>query len=381
MATRLNVAQHGRHSPNIILLSEFRARDIDIDVDRGDIGDDGYEPLAEMMHEVAQELATDSVLAAWHETDDQPRIMFVSGAGEPGSSAERDLIAAAKVAAAKSTPVCHTPPADETGGSTMVTARIPASDGVATVTITVRPRVAGAYGDPCDVGTRLAAMVKPFFRLWSLRSRAMARIQGLTSAINSSDVGTLLVNGHGELVFVNAAAELMLARNDGIRRAGSILSATRLADTMRLQAAIEHVFSGSAPRDGSMAEAPVVALQRKTGRPLLAVIVPSESHGAGHDDVAAVVRVFDPDRDLDTLLAPVCRLYALSPVEARLACLLAGSVSLTDAAVQMRVQEQTARSYLKQIFLKTDTNRQAELVALLLKSAVRAAPHCRTTLI
>lgn len=379
MATRLNVTQHDRHLQNIILLSEFRARDIDSD--RGDIADDGYEPLAAMMHEVAQDLATDGVLAAWHDTGDQPRIMFVSGACEPGSAAERDMIAAAKVAAVQLTPVCHVPPADETSGTTMVTARIPASDGVATVTITVRPGIGRTYTDMRDVGARLAAMVKPFFHLWSLRSRAMARIQGLTSAVNSSDVGTLLINGHGEMVFVNAAAELMLARNDGIRRAGSILSATRLADTMRLQAAIEHVSSVGAPRDGSMAEAPVVALQRKAGRPLLAVIVPNGAHGAGHDDVAAVVRIFDPDRDLGTLLAPVCRLYALSPVEARLACLLAGSMSLTEAAVQMRVQEQTARSYLKQIFLKTDTNRQAELVALLLKSAVRAAPHCRTSLI
>ncbi|KQU53150.1 hypothetical protein ASG67_10010 [Sphingomonas sp. Leaf339] len=379
MATRLHVAQQDRHSPNIILLSEFRRTETG--ADRGDIGDDGYEPLAEMMHEVAHELATDGVMAAWHDADDQPRVMFVSGTGEPGSSAERDMIAAAKVAAIQQTPICHARENDEPGGSTMVTARIPASDGVATVTIAVRLHGEGTYIDTRDIGARLIAMVKPFFRLWSLRSRAMARIQGLTSAINSSDVGTVLVNGHGELVFVNAAAELMLARNDGIRRAGSMLSATRLADTMRLQAAIEHVSSGGTPRDASVAEAPVVALQRKAGRPLLAVILPNAAHGTGDDDVAAVVRIFDPDRDLDALLSPVCKLYALSPVETRLACLLAGSLSLTDAAVRMRVQEQTARSYLKQIFLKTDTNRQAELVALLLKSAVRAAPNSRATLI
>ena len=76
-------------------------------------------------------------------------------------------------------------------------------------------------------------------------------------------------------------------------------------------------------------------------------------------------------RTLTPLVEPACKLYALTPVETRLACLLARGVSLAEAAEAMHVREQTARSYLKQIFLKTETKRQAELVWLMLKSSVR----------
>jgi DNA-binding CsgD family transcriptional regulator len=47
----------------------------------------------------------------------------------------------------------------------------------------------------------------------------------------------------------------------------------------------------------------------------------------------------------------------------------------------MHVTEQTARSYLKQIFVKTETNRQAELVRLMLTSSVRTAPHSRASFV
>lgn len=43
-------------------------------------------------------------------------------------------------------------------------------------------------------------------------------------------------------------------------------------------------------------------------------------------------------------------------------------VALPDAARSMRVAEQTARGYLKQIFAKTNTHRQTDLTRLLIPS-------------
>ena len=74
---------------------------------------------------------------------------------------------------------------------------------------------------------------------------------------------------------------------------------------------------------------------------------------------------------MTAIVEPVCRLHGLSQSETRLTCALIGGESLGCAAKIIGVREQTARSYLKQIFVKTDTNRQAELVQLMLKSAVR----------
>jgi DNA-binding CsgD family transcriptional regulator len=110
-------------------------------------------------------------------------------------------------------------------------------------------------------------------------------------------------------------------------------------------------------------------------------VVPSDGVEAGSEGAAAAIYLFDPGQDLQLRLEPACRFYGLSPVETRLACCLAEGGSVVEAAERIRVREQTARSYLKQIFIKTATNRQAELVSLLLKSCIRTAPECSIGLV
>ncbi len=59
-------------------------------------------------------------------------------------------------------------------------------------------------------------------------------------------------------------------------------------------------------------------------------------------------------------------LYALTPAEAELVRLLAEGCSLDQVAEQRGVTMNTVRSQLKQVFCKTDTSRQGELVHLVL---------------
>jgi DNA-binding CsgD family transcriptional regulator len=58
--------------------------------------------------------------------------------------------------------------------------------------------------------------------------------------------------------------------------------------------------------------------------------------------------------------------YGLTPVEARLACMLADGLSLRRSAERAGLTYETARSYLKILFQKTGTHRQADLVPQLL---------------
>ena len=60
----------------------------------------------------------------------------------------------------------------------------------------------------------------------------------------------------------------------------------------------------------------------------------------------------------------------LTPAEAGLAQALAAGQSLHEYADAAHVTCETARWRLKQVLAKTDTHRQAELVRLLLTSAV-----------
>lgn len=63
-------------------------------------------------------------------------------------------------------------------------------------------------------------------------------------------------------------------------------------------------------------------------------------------------------------------LFDLSPAEARLAIRLSAGQPLKDAATASDIKLSTARSYLEQIFRKTGTNQQSQLVALLKSASV-----------
>ena len=64
------------------------------------------------------------------------------------------------------------------------------------------------------------------------------------------------------------------------------------------------------------------------------------------------------------------RLYELSPTEARLAILLMKGMSREQAAAELGRALNTVRAHLRQIFAKTGTSRQGELIALLLSGPV-----------
>ncbi len=66
-----------------------------------------------------------------------------------------------------------------------------------------------------------------------------------------------------------------------------------------------------------------------------------------------------------TMLA---RAFGLTPAEVRLCLALAEGLTVTQAADRLGVTRETTRHQLKMVFQKTDTHRQAELVALLLRA-------------
>ena len=54
--------------------------------------------------------------------------------------------------------------------------------------------------------------------------------------------------------------------------------------------------------------------------------------------------------------------FALTPVQARLVALLFAGASLRSCAEKLGIKYESARGYLKAVFEKTGTHRQAELV-------------------
>ncbi|WP_152608771.1 PAS domain-containing protein [Croceibacterium mercuriale] len=249
----------------------------------------------------------------------------------------------------------------------LMTLAIPLSEGIVTVTGMFLRANEAARRASTQTLLRLESFLRPFLELWAVTRASSAHHAGLAAAIDHCDVATLILDRRGGVIFANSACEAMLRSKDGIAVRGGKLCGSTLSDTLRVQAAIEHVLGSP---DAGQAR-PIVAMRRAKRRPLMATIMPAFT---AEDEIRAEVVVaylFDPEQDLTVLVEPACRYYGLSTSETRLTCRLAAGDSLAEAAVSLGVREQTARSCLKQIFLKTETNRQAELVSLMVKSAVR----------
>jgi DNA-binding CsgD family transcriptional regulator len=116
-------------------------------------------------------------------------------------------------------------------------------------------------------------------------------------------------------------------------------------------------------------ESHVMAVSRPSGRrafPLrMASLLSARPEHTLHDAVA-VLYVTDVEAQTLQHNEPLRKLYALTHAEVELVELLCDGWSLEEASAQRGVTMNTARSQLKQIFFKTGTSRQSELVRLVL---------------
>lgn len=208
-----------------------------------------------------------------------------------------------------------------------------------------------------------------YFRLWQADRTRARHVEALEAALNRTEFGVVLLNLAGRLTFANEAAAMILDQADGLRRRRGGIACTTPRDSARLQLAIDQVAQ---PRgDDSEPEMSLVKITRTERAALIVSVMPTSTPPREAGDAAAILYILDPVLDTGRLLEPVCKLFDLSPVETKLACLLAAGATLTTAAGAMRIKDQTARTYLKQVFQKTGTNRQADLVRIMLSNLVR----------
>jgi DNA-binding CsgD family transcriptional regulator/PAS domain-containing protein len=103
------------------------------------------------------------------------------------------------------------------------------------------------------------------------------------------------------------------------------------------------------------------------GRPLTMLIAPVKelTQSRSLDEPAAVVFIADPERPVEMDPKRLTRLYGFSRAEARVAAMLGQGMRLDEVGTALGLTYETVRKHLKQIFAKTATDRQAELVRTL----------------
>jgi DNA-binding CsgD family transcriptional regulator len=204
----------------------------------------------------------------------------------------------------------------------------------------------------------LARAVRIAHRLDDLALTANTTMQ----ALGDLPIGILVIDKTGAVSYLNGAAAAVIEAGDALAIGATGLVALRKVDNEQLQRELANAFDFRAPAGSGM------ALRRKSGkRPYAVQLVPASDRYAVFAGTGPRVIMFvtDPERSTKTPDEWLQRLFGLTRRQAQLANHLADGLVLAEASAIMGITEKTARSHLEEVFGKTGTRRQSELVRLI----------------
>lgn len=191
----------------------------------------------------------------------------------------------------------------------------------------------------------------------------------LLQAFDRLDRGLLLLDRDGRIIFGNSVAQAILDERDGLWRAADHVHASKQEENKTLRETIANaaIASGQGTRFDS-----VLALSRPSLRRALSLVITSVIRTIAckeTSEVAGVV-ICDPERPIQLDASVLAHVYALTKAEAAVTAKLLQGEALEGVANALFISIETVRTHLKRIFLKTGTNRQSQLIALVLNQRV-----------
>lgn len=187
-------------------------------------------------------------------------------------------------------------------------------------------------------------------------------------AMDMMPVGAAVLDMQGAVLEANSLARAAIDAGDGVALTNGGLFTFYGGRRTTLRDMITRIGG----REQNADEPILFAVPRSAGRrPLTIMLLPigddQDSAGPGEFGSApsALLFIGDPDRPTHFDPARIARLYGLSRAESRVAALLASGYRLDQVAETLDIAYETVRKHLKQIFGKTATSRQAELVRML----------------
>ncbi|MBJ3783174.1 response regulator [Devosia sediminis] len=197
-----------------------------------------------------------------------------------------------------------------------------------------------------------------------------AALMGADEALNRIAVGVFLIDSERKVLFRNRRAEELLTAAEGlsVSREG-LLRGEKPAQTQALKDIVDTAIARMA--SGNRHGTDAVALPRDSGkRPLIAVACPLGRGPAVAGEPAVGLFVTDPEWRPSDAAEAVAQLYGLSPAETRLALALVQGMRIDEIADEFGLSRNTVSYTLKNLFRKTETDRQADLISLFLSNPV-----------
>lgn len=187
-----------------------------------------------------------------------------------------------------------------------------------------------------------------------------------TDLLDRSPLGMLLLDQHKRLIHANSRAEAIACQDDGIQLARDGLVLSRRDDHKRLQHLIAQALGETLT---GVATGGAMRVSRPSGkRPYFLLAAPVTQGQAMLCSRRPTVSLTlnDPEGRTALPIQHLQSVFGLTQAEAHLASELGSGLELRGAAEKLGIRYGTARARLADIFQKTQTRRQAELIQLML---------------
>lgn len=198
-----------------------------------------------------------------------------------------------------------------------------------------------------------------------------------TEGFETSQEGAILADASARVVVANPIAKAILDARDGIFLRDGRLTVNGIAEALQhlIVSCARGVITKGAPGGEltvprGLGKAPL----RITVTPLRSKVRLLDCPWIGVGSPVAIVTLRDRDLDRRRREKGLRRRFGLTSAEAALAAEIMQGDGRKAAAVRCGISDETAKSHLKNIFDKTGTRRQAELVRLLVDRARDTEP-------
>jgi DNA-binding CsgD family transcriptional regulator len=221
--------------------------------------------------------------------------------------------------------------------------------------------------------TRIARHAEQALRLGMRLIEAEAGSAGLRDTFARLNMGIVLLDTLGKVVFSNDTAKGFLA--GPLDLVGDRLVARSVSERPALQSAIDAALRTRSEPGLSENPRPILLQHPQSQSPAAIYVLPLRSLLSPEVEQflvrsQAIVLIVELRTGDPADPALVRDLLGLTLGEARVAALVAAGVSPRDAAVKLGISEETTRTVLKRVFTKSGISRQSELAALIARAAM-----------
>lgn len=220
------------------------------------------------------------------------------------------------------------------------------------------------------MSTAIRNSVPPVATRPALPADLMVAREAAAQALDWLHRGLVVADEHARVLFTNQTANKIIKSADGLYCGPDGLTAFRSRDSADLRGLVRWAACEPAARE----DTGVLSLWRPSLKPSLLVRVSSVRLPPELDGMPlsrAAVFLQDPAAPSPIDQLALTRLYGLTRAETQLVATLLEGKTLVEAGELLQVSPNTVRTHLKHIFLKTETNRQTQLLALLVGSVLQ----------